>query len=80
MCKLKKNNGEIENIVIIGKDENSMMHVFDFSTILSKIRIDIKKNENKMYDEEEVKKLLLKEIRWFICIKNINYYWLAYLL
>lgn len=63
MCKLKKNNGEIENIVIIGKDENSMMHVFDFSTILSKIRIDIKKNENKMYDEEEVKKLLLKEIR-----------------
>lgn len=63
MCKLKKNNGEIENIVIIGKDENSMTHVFDFSTILSKIRIDIKKNENKMYDEEEVKKLLLKEIR-----------------
>lgn len=61
--KMKKDKGEIEDIVVVGKDNNNMEHIFDFSKLLSKININIEKNENNMYDDEQIKLLLLEKIR-----------------
>lgn len=58
-----RNNGEFENIVIVGEDAESIEHSFDFSSVISSRVINPVKDDNGHYDEKEVQTMLLKEIR-----------------
>ena len=58
-----KRGGEIEEVIIVGQDNQGVKHSFDFNSIVRSISIDANKNSNGHYLNEDVQKLLLREIR-----------------
>jgi hypothetical protein len=54
---------EFENVVIIGCDDAGVEQTFDFSSVLKHIQIQPNKDDNEHYDPNEVKTLLLDNLR-----------------
>ena len=58
-----KRGGEIEEVIIVGQDNQGVKHSFDFNSIVRSIAIDVDKNSNGHYLNEDVQKSLLHQIR-----------------
>ena len=58
-----KRGGEIEEVIIVGQDNQGVKHSFDFNSIVRSISIDANKNSNGHYSNEDIQKLLLRQIR-----------------
>lgn len=54
---------EFENVVIIGCDDEGIEHTFDFSSVLKHLIISPTKDENEHYNPDEVRDLLLSDLR-----------------
>lgn len=59
----RKNKDEFESIIIVGEDDCGIEHSFDFSSIIKSIEIKTVKNQNGHFDSDEIRNLLLNEIR-----------------
>jgi len=55
-------SGELEEIIIVGMDDNGIESSFNFSTMVSSIEIALLKDENDRYDPTAVQTLLLQKI------------------
>ena len=60
--KHKKDIGEIDKMICVGKDDKGVEKIFNLDTYLKKIKIPIQKDENEMYDAETIKKYLLEQL------------------
>lgn len=60
--KNKKENSEISKMICIGKDENGIETKFNLDTYLKIKSFEINKDDDGMYDENEVKALLLENL------------------
>lgn len=63
LIKKDKDKGKFENVVITGKAIDESVLELDFSNLTQKITIDVTKDENGMYDDEEVLNRLLNRIK-----------------
>ncbi len=54
---------EFDNVIIIGCDDEGVEQTFDFSSLLKHLEIHPVKDENEQFTPDEVKELLLKELR-----------------
>ncbi len=61
--KRKLNSSEYENVVLVGIDDAGMEQKFNFSTMIKSVAIKAEKDENGYFQTDEVKMLLLNEIR-----------------
>lgn len=61
--RFSKEKNDFENIIVIGCDDEGVEKTFDFSSIIKRIEIKINKDVSGQYDANEVKYLLLSEIR-----------------
>lgn len=55
--------GEFEDIVVVGLDDQDIEQIFNFKTLVQSITVDIDKDENKMLNPDEVKRIFLNELR-----------------
>lgn len=58
-----KKNGKFENAIIVGKTINENVLELDFSNLIQKIKIDVTKDKNGMFEEEEVLNNLINRIK-----------------
>lgn len=61
--RFHRNKDEFENVIIIGCDDAGVEETFDFSSVIKRIEISPSKDNNQHYDPEEIKTLLLQEVR-----------------
>lgn len=61
--RLARDRSEFENIIVIGCDDAGIERSFDYSTVIKRIQIHPIKDENEHYDPDEVRMLLLRELR-----------------
>lgn len=61
--RLSQHKNEFESVVILGCDDAGVEQTFDFSSVLKHIHIQPQKDEDEHFDPEEVKTLLLDELR-----------------
>lgn len=61
--KEKKDNLEIESLVVIGEDDNNVKSMFNIENYIQIAKIDASKNENGMYDENVIKNNLILKIK-----------------
>ena len=61
--KLHRDKDAFEHVVLIGTDENGLEQTFDFSSVIERIEIDVRKDTTEHYDAQEVKALLLAKLR-----------------
>lgn len=60
--KRLRDEGEFENIVIVGIDDDGIENSFNFSTMVSAIEIELSKNDDDRYDPIVVQPLLIREL------------------
>lgn len=61
--RFHRNKDQFEDVIIIGCDDEGVEQTFDFSSIIKRIEITPQKDENEHYDPQEVRSLLLAELR-----------------
>lgn len=61
--KLHQKREEFQNVIIVGCDDEGIEQTFDFSSIIKRIEINPEKDENEHYDPDEVRSLILAELR-----------------
>lgn len=61
--RINRHKSEFENVVIIGCDDQGIEQTFDFSSVLRHLVVTPHKDDNEHFDPEEVKSLLLDELR-----------------
>lgn len=59
----KNDTGEFERVVVVGTDDSGIEKSFDFSSIIESIEIHTDKDDNQHFDPNEVRRLILNEIR-----------------
>jgi hypothetical protein len=57
-----KNDGCIRSLVCIGRDDKGFETIFNTDTFSQKIEINVSQNDEKLFDESEVKDKLIEEI------------------
>ena len=57
-----RENGEFDEIVIVGIDDSGLESSFNFSTMISMVEIDLKKDDNDRYDPDLVRILLMTKL------------------
>lgn len=60
--KRKHDNGEFQDIIIVGVDDAGFENTFNFSTTISSIEIETKRDENYRYNPDVVQVLLLSKL------------------
>ena len=58
----QKNLGTIQNLVIIGRDDQGIEQVFNEETFTQKVVISVQENEDGLYDPELIKNKLLEKL------------------
>ena len=61
--RFHRDRAQFENVVIIGCDDDGIEQTFDFSSVIKRIQIKPCKDENEHYNPQEVKDMLLQELR-----------------
>lgn len=61
--RLHRDKDDFENVIIIGTDDSGMEETFDFSSVISRIDIHAQKDDKEHFDPQEVKNLLLAQLR-----------------
>lgn len=61
--RFNRNRDEFKDVIIIGCDDKGVEETFDFSSVIRRIEISPSKDADQHYDPEEVKTLLLRELR-----------------
>lgn len=61
--KRKRDAGYFKDIILVGLDDLGVEQSFDFSSIIKNLDISVLKKENERYDEQEVERALLFELR-----------------
>lgn len=61
--QLHRKREEFEDVIIVGCDDDGVELTFDFSSVIKRVEITPTKDENEQYDPEEVRLLLLTELR-----------------
>lgn len=61
--RFHRNKSQFEDVIIIGCDDAGVEETFDFSSVIKRIEISPTKDENQHYDPQEIKTLLLAEVR-----------------
>lgn len=61
--RFHRNKDQFEDVIVIGCDDEGVEQTFDFSSIIKRIEITPQKDENEHYDPQEVRRLLLAELR-----------------
>ncbi|MSN97038.1 hypothetical protein F1B92_07680 [Campylobacter sp. FMV-PI01] len=62
ILKNKKENGEIDRVICVGKDDKNMEKIFNLDTFIKKISINIEKDENGMFDPDTIKNIILERL------------------
>lgn len=57
-----KNRGDIQSLVIIGRDDQGIEQVFNEEAFTQRVSISISENEEGLYDPEQVKNKLLEKL------------------
>ena len=57
-----RNGSEIDSLICVGNDDQDLQILFNLDTISEKIDISLVKNDNGLYNAEEVKKLILSKV------------------
>lgn len=58
----KKDRLEIDKMICVGESDEKIEKIFNLDTILKKIQIPALKNENEMYNQEEIKQTILRQL------------------
>lgn len=60
---LMKDEGYLQEVVIVGTDDNGIEHMFDYKALIQQITIEVKKDNNHRYDDMVVLEKLLEEVK-----------------
>jgi hypothetical protein len=60
--KVKREAGEFEDIVVVGKDDRGVEEVFNFQTVISSVEANVIKDDNGRFDPEAVKASLINQL------------------
>lgn len=58
----KRDNGEFDDVIVVGVDDQGFENTFNFSTVISTIDIDAVRDENDRYNPNSVRALLLAKL------------------
>lgn len=61
--RLFRDKNEFESVLIIGADDSGMEETFDFSSVISRIDIPAQRDDKEHFDPQEVKNMLLAQLR-----------------
>lgn len=61
--RFHRNKDQFEDVIIIGCDDAGIEQTFDFSSVIKRVEIFPRKDENEHYEPLEVRSLLLTELR-----------------
>jgi len=61
--KRRNETGEFERVVVVGMDDSGIEKSFDFSSMIESVKIHADRDENQHFDPDEVRRLILNEIR-----------------
>lgn len=59
----RKNDLEIDSLVVVGENDNDVDSVFDIDSYIESAEINISKDDNGMYDENAVRDNLISKIK-----------------
>lgn len=62
LLEQKRNNGELEKVVLVGHDDSGVEQSFDFRNLIHSIEVIVDKNEDKMLDNKEVQTSFLNHV------------------
>ncbi len=60
--KTRKDKGEFEEIILIGYDDKKVEQRFDYTSKLKKINLEVSRNENYRYVNENIRKSFLEKL------------------
>ena len=61
--RFHRDKNQFEDVIIIGCDDAGVEQTFDFSSVIKRVEIFPRKDENEHYDPPEIQQLLLAELR-----------------
>jgi hypothetical protein len=59
---LKRDQGELDKLICVGRDDSEMEQIFNTSTLVSKIEVEASKDKYGMYDPEKVKDGIISKV------------------
>ena len=61
--RFHRDKNQFEDVIIIGCDDAGVEQTFDFSSVIKRVEIFPRIDENEHYDPPEIQQLLLAELR-----------------
>lgn len=58
-----KESGYLQEVVIVGTDDNGIEHTFDYKALIRQISLVVNKDKNHRYDDAEILEKLIEEIK-----------------
>lgn len=58
----KRDSGELDEVVVVGIDDDGLENTFNFSTVISSIELDLNRDDNYRYEPNVVQTLLMAKL------------------